>query len=76
MNLDNLDIAKSSEVLTESSNKKDGLSFIMAGFFLIANMAGAGFLALPKAVADAGMIHFLICICSAILQIYYDFIFF
>ena len=31
-----------------------GLGYMMAAFFLVAQMAGAGFLALPKAMADAG----------------------
>lgn len=32
-----------------------GLGFGMTSFFLIAQMAGAGFLSLPKAVANTGM---------------------
>ncbi|CAL4065934.1 unnamed protein product, partial [Meganyctiphanes norvegica] len=42
-----------SEVVSDGSKKK-GLSFGVASFFLVAQMAGAGFLALPRAVADAG----------------------
>ncbi|CAL4076259.1 unnamed protein product [Meganyctiphanes norvegica] len=37
----------------EPANVK-GLSYPMAAFFLVAQMAGAGFLALPKAVSNAG----------------------
>ncbi|XP_047477832.1 amino acid transporter AVT1D-like [Penaeus chinensis] len=33
---------------------KKGLSFGMTSFFLVAQMAGAGFLALPRALADTG----------------------
>lgn len=33
---------------------KKGLSFDMTSFFLVAQMAGAGFLALPRALADTG----------------------
>lgn len=33
---------------------KKGISANMAAFFLIAQMAGAGFLALPRALADVG----------------------
>ncbi|KAG0724217.1 Amino acid transporter AVT1D [Chionoecetes opilio] len=34
--------------------QKQGLGMGMTGFFLIAQMAGAGFLALPRALADTG----------------------
>ena len=36
--------------------RKKGLSFGMTSFFLVAQMAGAGFLALPKAVSDCGKV--------------------
>jgi len=38
----------------EEPERKAGLSFGMASFFMVAQMAGAGFLSLPKAVANAG----------------------
>ncbi|XP_045612816.1 uncharacterized protein [Procambarus clarkii] len=37
-----------------SPTKKKGLSYGLTSFFLIAQMAGAGFLALPKALSDVG----------------------
>ncbi|CAL4084210.1 unnamed protein product [Meganyctiphanes norvegica] len=43
-----------SEKQSKSGSFKDGLSFHMASFFLVAQMAGAGFLALPKAFSDSG----------------------
>ena len=39
---------------------KKGLSYGIASFFLVAHMAGAGFLALPKALADAGNTRFIV----------------
>lgn len=34
--------------------KKEGLGMWMTSFFLIAQMAGAGFLSLPKALSNTG----------------------
>ncbi|CAL4073596.1 unnamed protein product [Meganyctiphanes norvegica] len=45
--------AKIIEGSGEPDNAK-GLSYPMAAFFLVAQMAGAGFLALPKALSNAG----------------------
>ena len=52
----------SGEKLNKSAGggkRKGGLSFAMAAFFLVTQMAGAGFLALPKSMADAGKYRFL-----------------
>ncbi|CAL4122560.1 unnamed protein product [Meganyctiphanes norvegica] len=38
----------------ERGKKKNGLSFGMTSFFLVSQMAGAGFLTLPRAFADSG----------------------
>ena len=56
---DSLTMGASGEFLTgpdpeTGATRKKGLSFGMTSFFLVAQMAGAGFLALPRAVADSG----------------------
>lgn len=43
------------KVEDEEEKKKKGLSMSMAAFFLVTQMAGAGFLALPKALAHTGI---------------------
>ncbi|CAL4084208.1 unnamed protein product, partial [Meganyctiphanes norvegica] len=51
----------------ETDVKKKGLSFTMTSFFLVAQMAGAGFLALPRAVADSGWMGIVMMILFCIL---------
>ncbi|KAL7642164.1 UNVERIFIED_CONTAM: hypothetical protein RMT77_006724 [Armadillidium vulgare] len=49
-----LDVKEEEEVEQgETDKRKSGLSYGMAAFFMVAQMAGAGFLSLPKAVANA-----------------------
>ena len=53
---DDVGMGKSTDQLTEDKpQSKKGLGYLMTSFFLIAQMAGAGFLALPRAMADAGI---------------------
>lgn len=38
-------------------DRSNGMGYLKTAYFLVATMVGAGFLALPRALADAGMIH-------------------
>lgn len=38
----------------EARRNESGLSIYKASFFMVAQMAGAGFLALPRGIADTG----------------------
>ena len=45
--------------------RKGGLGFATTALFLITQMAGAGFLSLPKAVANAG-VCVCVCVCMCV----------
>lgn len=55
-------MGKSGEMLQQpdekDGEKKRGYNFLVASYFLVAQMAGAGFLALPRGIADAGQTFF------------------
>ncbi|XP_076030195.1 uncharacterized protein LOC143018586 isoform X2 [Oratosquilla oratoria] len=52
----------------EAQTRKNGLSFPMTVFFLVAQMAGAGFLALPAAMKNTGWIGIpmMVLFCTAV----------
>lgn len=51
-------LGKSEEMLQTENNegKKVGIGWLVTSYFVIAQMAGAGFLALPRGIADCGKI--------------------
>ncbi|KAA0203466.1 hypothetical protein HAZT_HAZT010690 [Hyalella azteca] len=44
------------KILPGVGGRTNGLGYLKAGYFLVTTMVGAGFLALPRALADAGWI--------------------